>query len=138
MARVKKPIEVQKFGGVDKVADVKLDHDYEVSTAEAQSETKLEDDVGHGAAIVIRCFKFGINAEAFRQHQPSKQELFNSHHKGIEIALWRDGLTVWPDINPRIVVDEINGTYEIFVGAKPARGHLLHQKPLTLSEVAHG
>lgn len=138
MAKRAKSIEVSKFGGTEKIADVKLEHDYEVSSMEAESETKLEHDEGHGAAIVIRCFKFGINPDAFRQYSPTKQELFNSHMKGIETALWRDGLKVFPDVEPRIVVNQEAGTYEIFVGAHPMKGQTLYQTPQTLSQIAHG
>jgi len=139
MARVKKSVDVQKFGGSEEIGNVKMHgYDHDVQSLEAQSKTKLEDDTGHGNAAIIRCFQFGINPEAFKQYQPTKQELFNSHYKGIEVALWRDGMKVIPDVNPRIVVDEKNMNYKIFVGATPMKGHILTQRPQTLSEIAHG
>lgn len=132
-------VEVRKFGGTEEMGHVKMNgHDHDVQSIEAESETKLEDDVGHGNAAIIRCFKFGINPKAFQEHPPTKQELFNSHHKGIEIALWRDGLKVLPDVNPRIVIDQKNMSYQIFVGAQPMKGHILREQPKTLSQLAHG
>lgn len=132
-------VEVRKFGGIEEVAQVKMNgHDHDVQSVEAQSTTKLEDDMGYGNAAIIRCFKFGINPTVFQQYPPTKQELFNSHYKGIEIALWRDGLKVIPDVNPRIVVDQKSMSYQIFVGAHPMKGHLLREQPKTLSQLAHG
>lgn len=158
MARLKKPksLDVQKFGGVDdhgtvhddnavtfhselgKSKSVHTDTNYDVKSIEAESQTKLEEDVGYGNALVIRMFEFRVDPLVFYQHMPTTQELFNSHYKGIELTLWKDGLKVIPEVNPRIVVDEQNGTYQIFVGAAPAKGHLLKEQPQTLSQIVHG
>ncbi len=113
---------------------------YEAQQVEAASKTHLEDDKGEGVAAILRCFKFGMNPQAFSQYTPTKQELFNSHYKGIELALWKDGLTVVPDINPRIVIDEQKMSYEIWVTARPSRGQIIPYdvSPKTLSQIAHG
>lgn len=154
--RSKKTLDVQKFGGVDHVGtahDANLtkftsgmtqqeslhnDVNYDMESLEVQSETHLEDDHGGGGAAIIRMFEFGMNPQAFNEHVPSRQELFNSHYKGIEMALWRDGMSVMPEVNPRLVVDSKNGKYQIFVGAKPMKGHLLQEQPKTLAEQIHG
>jgi hypothetical protein len=113
---------------------------YEAQQVEAASKTHLEDDKGEGVAAVLRCFKFGMNPAAFSQYTPTKQELFNSHYKGIELALWKDGLKVVPDINPRITVDSQKMSYEIWVTARPSRGNMLSydMTPKTLTQIAHG
>lgn len=137
--RSKKTVEVQKFGGEEKLGETQLHgYNHDVNSIETQSKTTLEQDTGEGGAVIIRCFTFGINPEAFKQYAPTKQELFNSHYKGIEIALWKDGLKVMPDVHPRIVIDQQKGQYQIFVGAQPARGHLLMERPQTLSEIVNG
>lgn len=137
MARTKKSKDVAKFGGTESLGNVQLNgHTHEASTIEAQSKVHLEDDEGYGNAVVIRCFEFGMNPVAFKEYAPTRQELFNSHYKGIEIALWRDGLKVISEVNPRIVVDEKNSRYQIFVGARPMKGQLLKESPLTLSQIA--
>jgi len=138
MARIKKPIDVQKFGGIEQMGTAHTDHKYELSSGEVQSTTKIEQDEGHGNAAIIRCFEFAMNPQAFRERQPTKQDLFNAHYKGIEVALWKDGLKVLPEVNPRIIFDEKTLRYKIFVGAQPQRGHLLREKPQTLTEIAHG
>lgn len=110
---------------------------YDVEYAEAHSGVNLEDDRGEGGAAIIRRFEFGVNPQAFAEHQPTTQDLFNAHLKGIEIALWRDGLQPMTEIEPRLLFSKDKTRYAIFVGAVPAKGHLLHEKPQTLSEVLH-
>lgn len=147
MKRSKKTIEVQKFGGVEdagnfternaKDAPVENVH-YDLQNLEVKSDTHLEDDKGGGGAAIIRMFEFGANPQAFNEAKPTKQQLFNSHYKGIELALWRDGMKVIPEVNPRIIVDEKAGNYKIFVGAQPMKGHTLTEQPRTLAEQIHG
>lgn len=102
-----------------------------------ESETHLEDDQGTGDVAIIRMFEFKINPESFRQFKPTQQELFNSHYKGIETLLWRDGMKVMPEVNPRVTLSKNKKKYRIFVGAKPMKGHILRETPKTLSEIAH-
>lgn len=109
----------------------------DISKVEAESETHLEDDIGTGGAAVIRMFEFKANPQAFKQYTPTKQELFNSHYKFIESTLWMDGLKVIPEVNPTVTLNKRNTKYRIFVGAEPAKGHLLNVAPRTLSEIAH-
>lgn len=151
--KTKKASEVSKFGGAEFIGSVKDENvtafrsemtgeiyehkntNYDVQSVEAQSDIKLEDDIGQGQAAIIRCFEFGINTEAFKQYTPTKQELFNSHYKGIEMALWRDGLKVIPEVAPRITLNEEKGTYSIFIGAVPQRGSALYETPQTLAQL---
>lgn len=154
--RSKKTVEVQKFGGVDNMGTVRDENftkftsemsgkesyhnntNYDLESIETKSETHLEDDQGYGGAAILRTFTFGINPEAFRQHTPSKQELFNSHLKGIEMALWKDGMMVMDEVEPKVIIDPKGKQYMIFVGARPMRGHLLKEVPKTLAEQIHG
>lgn len=131
--------DVAKFGGVDELGKVEAHgHQHELSTIEAKSTRSLEEDRGEGNAAVLRCFQFAINPQVFKEHPPTKQELFNSHFKGIEMALWKDGLKVMPDVNPRIVINTKKMFYQIFVGAQPMQGYILQERPQTLTEIVHG
>ncbi len=103
----------------------------------SKSETHLEDDLGSGEAAIIRVFEFAASPEAFRAHTPTRQELFNYHSKGIEVMLWKDGMTVMPDVDPKVTINEKQTKYRIFVGAKPMKGHTLHERPQTLSQIVH-
>lgn len=139
----KKIKEVAKFGGVDELGKVQMDgHEHEASHIEAKSENAhLEDDHGEGAAVVIRCFTFQMNLEKpelFIERNPSKQDIFNSHVKGIEKYLWKDGLTINDGVAPRITFDVKKFQYSIFVASRPARGYVLNERPQTLSQISNG
>lgn len=139
----RKTKQVKSFGGTKHLGNVVeqdakdapvKDVNYDVQDLEVQSKTNLEQDQGGGGAAIIRCFEFGINYQTFNEVRPTKQDLFNAHYKGIEMALWRDGLKVIPEVNPRIVINSSKGTYSIFVGANPMKGHILREQPRTLAD----
>ncbi len=117
-------------------------HNYDVKQGEVHSDIHLEEDTGHGKAIIIRSFDFQANPEAFKHKTPSKQELFNAHAKQIEIILWKDGLKVMPDVKPQLVLSKQRNHYRIIVGAEPEKGQLItsqdQDKFQTLSQAAHG
>lgn len=138
MAKLKK-LELKKFGGTEKIGETQLNgFNHDVSTIEEQSQTSLEQDLGTGQVAVIRCFEFKANMDAFKEHPIGKQELFNYHFKGIEIALWKDGLQIMPDVEPRVVFDDDKGQYRIFVGSLPMKGQIVQQTPKTLTQLVHG
>lgn len=143
MARKIKSKEVKSFGGVSESRDLLevnakdapvKDIAWESKQIEVESDTNLEDDTGHGRAIVIRSFEFGINPKAFQEAQPTRQELFNSHLKGIEVMLWRDGMKIFSDVEPKLKIDQ--NKYTIIVAAIPNKGTILKEVPQTLSQIA--
>lgn len=127
---------VEKFG--EKVTKHSLlASGAEAQQLETQSKVHLEEDQGSGAAVILRIFEFGMNVEAIKLAQPSKQDIFNSHLKGIELALWRDGFKVHPDVSPKIIFDTKNLKYKIFVAARPMRGNHVSLHTNTLSDIVH-
>ncbi len=143
MAKLKKTKDVAKFGGVDNLGTVEMHGQrHETSTVEAKSEeTHLEDDHGEGEVVIIRQFTFQMNIEKpelFLENRPTGQDLFNSHIKGIEAMLWKDGLKLHLEIPPRITFSKEKMQYSIFVTARPMRGYILQERPQTLTEIANG
>lgn len=142
MAKKNKSKDVTKFGGVDALGSVQLNgHTHEASSVEAQSQTHLEQDKGEGDVAIIRCFTFQMNLEnpaLFIDRNPSKQDLFNSHLRGIEMMLWKDGMKLLLDVPPRLTFDLQNMQYSIFIAARPMKGYDLQERPQTLTEIAHG
>lgn len=163
MAKRKKVLEVQKFGGTEDLGIVKEEgnkqnfHSYlsnkefqkedvswDTHSIETQSTTTLETDQGDGRAVVIRNYKFKIDAEVLTKfyltttQYPNKQDLFNSVVKFIELSLWRDGLQVFPDTEPRVLISDSYTEFEVFVGATPKRGEMLLEAPKTLSQLVNG
>ena len=55
-----------------------------------------------------------------------------------ELALWKDGMSVMPEVEPKVIIDPKAAKYMIFVGAQPMRGHMLMEQPKTLAEQLHG
>ena len=98
---------------------------WDAAKAQTQSDTHLEDDTGHGQAVIIRQFKFSANPQTFKHNPPSKQELFNYHLKQIEILLWQDGMKIMTDVQPQITFNKKMTQYTIIVGAVPMRGQIL-------------
>lgn len=103
--------------------------------AEVKGDVNLQEDPGQGGAAIIRMFEFRANPEAFKIHKPTKQELFNSHLKGIEILLWQDGMKIMTTVAPRININKKQTKYRIFVGASPQKGYILTEKPQLLREI---
>ncbi len=101
----------------------------------AHSETKIESDLGTGQAIVIRFFEFGANPEVFKIHQPTAQELFNSHRKGIEALLWRDGLKPFEGLEPKLMFSKNKKNYRFIITCVPSLGNTLIDKTQTLSQL---
>ena len=108
---------------------------WEASGGQVHSETHLEDDKGTGANVVIRSFTFSVNPVAFKQHTPSKQELFDYHSKQIQILLWQDDLVALPEVAPGLKFNKKKTQYTITIGAQARRGRVFHDKAKTLSEV---
>lgn len=115
----------------------KGDVEWKATRGEAESTTTFEDDKGEGKAVLVRSFDFKANPAAFLHATPSKQELFNAHANQIETILWKDGLQVMPEIEPRLILSKKRDGYRIVVGAEPAKGHLLHQRPQMLTQIAN-
>lgn len=121
--------KTKKFKSLDK----KTKDVWEGEEVVAQSDTKLESDLGTGQPVVIRFFEFGANPEIFKQHKPTAQELFDSHRKGIESLLWRDGLRPYEGVEPRLMFSKNKSHYRFVITCIPKE--TLLDKPNTLSQL---
>lgn len=115
-------------------ADIK-DLQWEGEEVQAESTTKIGDDKGSGHAVIIRSFEFSANKDTFRQHKPTAQELFDSHMRGIESLLWRDGLKFYKDVEPRLIFSKGNTSYRFIIACLPSLGNTLVDTPQTLSQL---
>lgn len=117
-------------------------NEYVGQTIEVKSDTKLESDLGEGAAVILRTFEFGASPLIFKNGMPHPQDIFNSHLNGIMSILWADGLQPAEEIEPRIIFSKDRTKYLIMIGAKTQRGQLSLEKNLleqsqTLSQIVH-
>lgn len=118
--------------------DSKSDIQWKATEGEVHSDTKLEDDLGEGAGVILRVFEFSANPEMFKARTPSKQELFNAHAKQIEYFLYKDGFEVMYDSTPRLQLSKNRKGYRIIVAATPRKGILLHERPNKLTDIVNG
>ena len=132
-----KTIRGRKFKAIEKDAEKAPTKDihWEGEELAAVSDTKLEMDTGTGQAIVLRFFDFGSNVEAFKQHKPTAQELFDSHRRGIESLLWKDGLKPYEALEPRFMFSKDKKHYRFIIACIPTLGNVLADTPRTLTQL---
>ncbi len=128
-----------KFKAIEKNAvnaPVK-DIQWEGEEVAVESKTKIEEDKGTGRAVVLRFFDFGANPQAFKIHKPTAQELFNTHLKGIEAVLWKDGLKVLPEVQPRLMFSKDKTKYRFIIPSVPVSYSSKFENTQTLSQILH-
>ena len=135
MAKIPKIAKGKKFKTIEKdaVAAPVKDIPWEGEEIAAESVTKIQDDRGDGRGVVLRFFDFGANPETFALHKPTAQELFNTHMRGMESLLWRDGLKPFTDAEPRLMFSKDKKNYRFIIPCVPIRGDL--QNTNTLSQL---
>lgn len=132
-----------KFKAIEKDAEISSkyakdlagDIEWEGEEVTAQSDTKLEQDTGTGSPVVLRFFEFGANPKVFKEHKPTAQELFNSHIKGMEALMWKDGLTRFEGVEPRLMFSKDKKNYRFIIACEPSLGTVLTDKPQTLTQL---
>lgn len=112
--------------------------EWDIKQGEVHSDIRLEDDMGHGEAVILRSFDFKANPAAFHERTPSTQELFNAHLKQIEIYLMKDGLKPYTESEPQLRLAKDRSGYRIVIPAVAMKGHRLLERPTTLTKLAHG
>lgn len=120
-----------------KAKEKKAGYEWEGEEITAQSKTNIEDDKGTGQAVVLRFFDFGANPVAFKKEKPTAQQLFNSHLRGMESLLWKDGLKVYSAVQPRLMFSKDKTRYRFVIPAISDGTTLMTQTPQTLSQILH-
>lgn len=110
-----KDAELKSKHSSDKIGDI----EWEGEEVVAESTTKIQEDQGTGHQVVLRFFDFGANPEVFKQHKPTAQELFDSHRRGIESLLWRDGLRPFDAVEPRLMFSKDKSHYRFIIPCIP-------------------
>ncbi len=111
------------------------DGDWQGQTVEVKSDTHLEDDHGTGEHVVIRTFEFAVNPLDFKDRAPNYQDIFDAKKNGVLALLWQDGLTIMPEIEPKIFFSRDMNKFFIMVTARPLTGQTVMEKSNTLSEL---
>ncbi len=96
-------------------------------------------DTATGKKLIVRVFEFawktGMKADKVVEAVNNKQFFFNGHAKYIKDFLWKDGLVIREDHDPKMNFDQ-NG-YKIAVLCEARLGLNIFEKGRTLQDVLH-
>lgn len=94
-------------------------------------------DSGTGKKLIVRLFDFNwdkkMKPQDIEKAQVDKQGFFNSHAKYIKDFLWKDGLSVREDHDPKMIFN--NKGYRIAVLCEARFGVSIFDKPTTLQDI---
>lgn len=94
-------------------------------------------DSATGKKLIVRLFDFnwkkGMKKEEIKQAINNKQAFFNSHAKYIRDFLWKDGLSVREDHDPKMIFNKTG--YRIAVLCEARFGVSIFDKPTTLQKI---
>ena len=94
-------------------------------------------DSATGKPFIIRVFDYKWNPitkpQDIERAKINKQEFFNAHAKYIRDFLWKDGLKVREDHDPRLVFKKDG--YKIAILCQPRLGVNVFEKPTTLQRI---
>ena len=94
-------------------------------------------DSGTGKKVIIRKFEFEwddkIKPEDKMNAEYNKQGFFNSHAKYIKDFLWKDGLSVLENQDPKMVFNKKG--YMIVVACEAKFGVSIFEKGMTLQDI---
>ena len=94
-------------------------------------------DSGTGKKVIIRKFDFewkkGVKLEDKMNAQYNKQAFFNSHAKYIRDFLWKDGLSILENQDPKMIFNDKG--YIIAIATEARFGASIFDKPTTLQDI---
>lgn len=94
-------------------------------------------DSASGRKLIVRLFDFswakGIKKEDLQKIKNDKQSLFNAHANYIKSFLWKDGLTVREDHDPKLIFTKQG--YRIAVLCEARVGLNIFEKGKTLQDI---
>lgn len=94
-------------------------------------------DSGTGRQVVIRMFDWKwdkkVKPEQIMAAKANKQQLFNSHAKYIRQFLWKDGLSIREDHDPKLIFTR--GGYRIAIVCEARLGMPFDKRSKTLQDV---
>lgn len=93
---------------------------YQVATAEVHSDPI--EDPGTGKGVILRQFEYSFNPELPKDIKITKQAIFDSHKKQIQVMLWGDGMIPLDGIHPpKVQISKSQKKYRIFVLCQPVQ-----------------
>lgn len=105
---------------------------------DVNSDVPLVDE-GKGSPYIVRQFEFVFSPETLQKIRekkipaPTKQELFNSNWRQIQVMLWSDGLVAAQESEPRMIIGKKR--YKIILLCQPRQRVMVADRPKTLQEI---
>ena len=94
-------------------------------------------DSATGKKVIIRTFDFewkkGMKIQDKMNAQYNKQEFFNSHAKYVRDFLWKDGLSILENQDPKMIFNKKG--YRIAIACEARFGVSIFDKPTTLQDI---
>ena len=94
-------------------------------------------DSATGKKVIIRTFDFewkkGMKTQDRMNAQYNKQAFFNSHAKYIKDFLWKDGLSILENQDPKMIFNKKG--YRIAIACEARFGVSIFDKPTTLQDI---
>lgn len=115
-----------------------VNEDWYGRQVETNSDVPLIND-GTGKPYIIRQFLFAFSPDTLIKIRnkkipvPTRQELFNSNWKQIQVMLWSDGLVPAQEAEPRMIIGKKK--YKIILLCEPRSKVMVAEKPRTLQEI---
>lgn len=113
---------------------VGTEHAWEGQEIEVHSDPLIETGT-RGKTIVLRSFYFKANPQVMKEKKPTKQDIFNSHAKQIELMLYSDGLMPFHGVEPKLIISKKRDEYKIFIACEAMPGVTFAETPRTLQEL---
>lgn len=118
----------------DNFETVGTEHKWEGQEIEVQSDPLIETG-NRGKTIVLRSYYFKANPEAMKREKPTKQQIFDSHAKQIELMLYSDGLVPFKEVEPKLIISKKRDEYKIFMACEARTGVVFDRDPRLLQEL---
>ena|SRR3990167_6538082 len=94
-------------------------------------------DSGAGKKLIVRMFDFqwnkGIKKEDIELAKTNKQQIFNAHASYVKSFLWKDGLVIREDHDPKLIFTEQG--YRIAILCEARLGLNIFEKGSTLQDL---
>ncbi len=110
------------------------EHGWEGQDIEVHSDPLIETGA-RGQTLVFRSFYFKANPQVMKSQKPTKQQIFDSHAKQIQLMLYSDGLIPFKGVEPKLIVSKKRDEYKIFVACEARAGVSFAETPRTLQEL---
>lgn len=97
-----------------------------------KADTPLVDSAT-GAKLIVRLFDFEWSKDTKEEDKSNRQEIFNAHAQYIKSFLWKDGLTIREDHDPKLIFTKKG--YRIAILCEARLGVNIFEEGMSLQDI---